>query len=194
MLIASLADTAKETIKYSHKQFSGFLNNQCNNSIFIQPTDSKEISNIISTLNMSKSSGPNSMPYKILNLLKKDISKQLADLFNLTLSSGVFPSFLKIAKVVPVHKKDSKLDCRNYHPISLLSNIEEILEKLMYKRVYQFLTENNIMYDLQFGFRQNISTSHDLINLTENIRQGLDEEYIGCGIFVDLILLILKLF
>ena len=56
----------------------------------------------------------------------------------------------------------------------------------MYKKVYQFLTENNIIYDLQFGFRQNFSTAHALINLTENIRQALDEGYIGCGIFVDL--------
>ena len=135
---------------------------------------------------MNKSSGPNSIPYKILNLLKKDISKQLADLFNLSLSSGVFPSLLKIAKVVPVHKKDSKLDCRNYRPISLLSNIEKILEKLMYKRVYQFLTENNVICDLQYGFRQSFSTAHAFINLTENIRQALEEGYFGCGIFVDL--------
>ena len=90
---------------------------------------------------MNKSSGPNSIPYKILNLFKKDISKQLADLFNLSLSSGVFPSLLKIAKLVPVHKKDSKLDCRNFQPNTLLSNVEKILEKLMYKRVYQFLTD-----------------------------------------------------
>ena len=135
---------------------------------------------------MNKSSGPKSIPYKILNLLKNYISKQLADLFNLSVSSGVFPSLLKIAKVVPVHLKDSKLDCCNYRPSSLLSNIEKILEKLMYKRVYQFLTENNIIYDLQFGFRKNFSTAHALINLTENIRQALDEGYIVCGIFVDL--------
>ena len=56
----------------------------------------------------------------------------------------------------------------------------------MYKRVYNFLTENNIIYDLQFGFRQKFSASHALINLTENIRQALDERYIGCGIFVVL--------
>ena len=56
----------------------------------------------------------------------------------------------------------------------------------MYKQVYNFLTENNIIYDLQFGFRQKFSASHALINLTENIRQALDEGYIGCGIFVDL--------
>ena len=79
---------------------------------------------------MNKSSGPNRIPYKILNLFKKDISKQLADFINLCLSSTVFPSLLKIAKVAPVHKKDSELDCRNYRSISLLSNIEKILEKL----------------------------------------------------------------
>ena len=56
----------------------------------------------------------------------------------------------------------------------------------MYKRIYEFLIENNIIYDLQFGFRQNFSIAHVLINLTENIRQTLDEGYIGCGIFVDL--------
>ena len=111
---------------------------------------------------------------------------QLADLFNISFSSGSFPSILKTAQVVPVFKKDSKLDCCNYRPISLLSNVEKILEKLMYKRVYNFLNENNIIYNLQFGFRQRFSASHALINLTENIRQALDEEYIGCGIFVDL--------
>ena len=56
----------------------------------------------------------------------------------------------------------------------------------MYKQVYNFLSYNNIIYDLQFRFRQNFSTSHALINLTENIRQALDNGYIGCGIFVDL--------
>ena len=55
----------------------------------------------------------------------------------------------------------------------------------MYKRVYNFLSQNNIIYDLQFGFRQKFSTTHALINLTENIRQALDERYIGYGIIVD---------
>ena len=62
--------------------------------------------------------------------------------------TGVFPSVFKTAKVVPIFKKDSKLDYSNYHPISLLSNIEKILEKLMYKRLYTFLDNKNIIYDL----------------------------------------------
>ena len=81
---SSAADAAKENIKYSQKHFSGFLTNQCNNFIFIHPADSEEIANAISTLNRNKCSGPNSIPYKILNQLKKHISKQLADLFNLS--------------------------------------------------------------------------------------------------------------
>ena len=99
--------------------------------------------------------------------------------------TGVFPSVLKTAKVVPVFKKDSKLDYSNYRPISLLSNIEKILEKLMYKRLYTFLN-NNIIYNFQFGFRQQYSTSHALINITENIRKALDDGNIGCRVFVDL--------
>ena len=68
--------------------------------------------------------------------------------------NGVFSSVLKIAKLVPVFKKDSKFDYSNYRPLSLLSNIEKILEKSMYKRLYTFLDNKNIIYDLQFGFRQ----------------------------------------
>ena len=68
---SSVADTAKENIKYSHKHFSDFLNNQCNNSILIQPIEGDKTANIKSALNMNKSSGLNCIPYKILNILKK---------------------------------------------------------------------------------------------------------------------------
>ena len=91
----------------------------------------KKFASIISSLNSNKASGPNSISYRILFLLKNENSKKLADLFNLSFMTGVFPSVLKTAEVVPVFKKDSKLDYSNYRPISLLSNIEKILEKLM---------------------------------------------------------------
>ena len=90
--------------------------------------------------------------------------------------SGVFPSALKIAKVVSVHKKDSKLDFPNYRPISLLPSFDNILEKIMY----------NLFYPLQFGFIQNYSTTHALISLTESISKNIAEGKFACGIFVDL--------
>ena len=178
---ASIAETTKKSIKYTHKHFS----NESDSTIFLQPTNKEEIANI-SSLNSCKASGPNSIPYRMLFLLKSDISKQLTNLFNLSFLTGVFPSVLQTGKVVPVFKKDSKLHYSNYRPISLLSNIEKILEKLMYKRLYTFLNNNNIIYNLQIGFRQQYSTSHALINITEIIRKALNDGNIGCGVFVDL--------
>ena len=92
--------------------------------------------------------------------------------------SRVFPSVLKIAK-------GSTLDYNNYRPVSLLSNVEKILEKFMYKRLYSFLNSNTIIYNLQFGFRQQYSISHALMNITENIRKALDVGNIDCEVFVD---------
>ena len=140
----------------------------------------------MSSLDSYKSSGPNNIPVKILKLLKNDISQQLSDIFNMSFSTGQFPSVLKIAKVIPIHKKQSRVDYTNYRPISLLSNIEKIIEKLMYKRLSNFLDINNVIYLLQFGFRPKYSTAHALINLTESIRQSLAEVSFGCGKFVDL--------
>ena len=101
--------------------------------------------------------------------------------------TGVFPSVLQTAKLIPVFKKVSKLDYSNYRQISLLSNIEKKnLKKRMYKRSYTFLNTNNIIFNILFGYRQQYSTSHTLINITENIKEALDEGNIGCGVFVDL--------
>ena len=122
---------------------------------------------------------------KSLKLLKNDISQQLIDIFNISFSTGQFSSVLKITKVIRIHKKQSKVDYTNYRPTSFLSNIEKIIEKVMYKRLSNFLDINNLIYSLQFSFHQKQSTTHALINLTESIRQTLDEGNFGCGIFAD---------
>ena len=122
-LFTSVAGKTKESIKYSHKRFSNFLQSRSDDSFFLSPTDKYEIINIISSLDPNKSTGPNSIPTKILKLLKNDISTQLYDIFNVSLSTGVFPSILKIAEVVPIHEKQSKLVYSNYRPVSLLSNL-----------------------------------------------------------------------
>ena len=108
-------------------------------SFFVTPTDSTEVSNVISSLNQDKSDGPNSIPIKILQLLNKDIFGQLAILFNQSFSSRIFPSILKTSKIILTYKKGSKLECSNYRLISLLSNIDKILERLMYNRLNSFL-------------------------------------------------------
>ena len=99
---ASIAETMKRSIKYSHKHISDYLSNKASSTIFLQPTDKEEIANIISSLNTNKASGPNNIPYKILFLLKTEILKQLPDLFTLSFTTCVFSSVLKPAKVVLV--------------------------------------------------------------------------------------------
>ena len=118
---------------------------------FLSTTDKEEIKLICSSLDISKATGPYSIPTKVLKLIKNSISDQLANLFNLSFTTGSFPTLLKTANVIPIHKKESKLDYTNYRPISLLSNLDKILEKLMHNRLYKFLNDNNIIYSLQFG-------------------------------------------
>ena len=96
---ASIAETTKIIIKYSHKHFPDYLLNESSSTVFLQPTVKEEIANIISSHYSNKISGPNGIPYRKLFLLKNEIPKQLADLFNLSFKTGVFPSVLKTAKV-----------------------------------------------------------------------------------------------
>ena len=91
--------------RFSFKSFQDYLKNIFYKTFFISPTDSIEISDIISHLSGDKSHGPNGIPTKNLHLLKKDISNILRDLSNKTFAVGIFPSAMKIAKTIPIHKK-----------------------------------------------------------------------------------------
>ena len=94
---------------------------------------------------------------------------------------------MKIAKVVPVFKnKGYNLFCIRFRPISLLSNINKVSEKLMYSRLYAFLNMHNCLYNLQFGFREKLSTNHALFSTTEKIKEALDNNNFACGVFIDL--------
>ena len=183
---SSIGEKTQSKTRFSNKNYTDYLHVENYNSFFITPTDSQEVISIISSLSDNKSSGPNSIPTRILKLLKKDISTQLVDIFNISFSSGIYSNPLKTANVIPIHKKDSQLEGSNYRPIALLSNVDKILEKLMHRRLSNFLDKNKLIYSLQFGFRKNYSTSYALIHLTETIKQSLDQGLFSCGIFVDL--------
>ena len=127
----------------------------------------------------NKSTGPASIPVKLLKLIPDYIIVPLCNLINLSLNSGSFPTPLKIVKVIPLHKNGSTQDMNNYRPISLLSIFDKIMEKIMHQRLYNFLEENNILYNKQFGFRKNNSTIEALIKITEIIRESIDKGKFG---------------
>ena len=109
--------------------------------------------NIISTFNINKGNWPNSSDTHILQLLKEEISGPLSEKFNLSFSTGLHPDIFKISKTIPIFKNGSRLLVSNYRPISLLSNLNKILEKIMFPRMYKFLDDFKCIYALQFGFR-----------------------------------------
>ena len=134
----------------------------------------------------NKSSGPSSIPIKLLTLIPDLIIIPLCKLINTSFLTGVFPDALKIVKVVPIHKGGSAQDINNYRPISLLSVFDKIIEKLIHKHLYNFLTTHNILFENQFRFRKKNSTHHALIQITDQIRESIDKGKYGCGIFIDL--------
>ena len=119
-------------------------------------------------------------------MIVNEISSPLSKIINIAISTGVHPEKLKLVNAIPIFKKGSRLIISNYRPISLLSNLNKIFEKIMFKRIYSFIEINKILYPLQFGFRTKHSTNHALVCITERIRNSLDNNKVACGVFVDL--------
>ena len=182
----SVAAEVQSEVPFSYESFTEYLPPPNQESFFISPCTKEEIIEIILSFKPKRSAGPNSIPSKILRLLTDAISEHLSIIFDTSFVTGIFPEKLKVAKVIPIHKKDSKLECSNYRPISLLSNIDKILEKLMHNRLMKFLTEQKTLYLKQFGFRKNFSTAHPIINLIESIENAFDQNKFACGIFIEL--------
>ena len=103
----------------------------------------------------------------------ENIANPISKLGNLSFLTGVHPERLKVAKVIPIFKSGSKILTSNYRPISLLSNLNKIMEKLMFVRALSFLEKENVIYDKQFGFRPKHSTNHAIISITEKIKKLL---------------------
>ena len=108
--------------------------------MFCAPVTSDEITKIICNLPNNKAPGMDNISAKVLKIITGNecIAIPLEYIFNLSFSTGIVPDLLKIAKVVPIHKKCQRNLAENYRPISLLSIFDKIMEKLMYKRLYVF--------------------------------------------------------
>ena len=115
-------------------------------SLFMTPTHEEEIEKIIDSLANKTSSGYDSLDNKLLKQLKTCLSKPLSIIFNKSLATGEFPHEMKKADVVPLYKVKERYLVTNYRPISLLLTLSKILEKVVYKRTYQFLNETNQLY------------------------------------------------
>ena len=106
-------------------------------------------------------------------------------IFNLSLQTGIFPEKLKIARVTPLFKGGKNYELGNYRPISVLPCFSKILEKIMYNRLYKYLTDNSILYKKQFGFQEGHFTEHLIVQLVDQIRNSVESKQYTLGVFVD---------
>ena len=162
-----------------------YLKNRNQLDFVISNISTEEVLDIINQLEC-KATGPQSIPIKLLKLIPDLIIIPLCKIISNSFTSGVFHDALKISKVIPIHKDGSTQFVNNYRPISLLSVFDKIIEKLMHKRLYSFLTEHDILFYNQFGFRKSNSTTYALLQITEMIKESIDKHKYGCGIFIDL--------
>ena len=133
--------------------FSNYLSEPVEETLTFGATDKLEVTSIINSLNAGKAFGPASIPNNFLKLFKNELRKFILLLANISFNISMFPNIFKTANVTPIFKNDDPALCNNYQPISLLSNISKIFEKIIHARLSAFLSANNVLYEKQFGSR-----------------------------------------
>ena len=143
---SNLGENFTNKIKKPINNINTYLNviTRNSNSIFFAPTTNIEIEKLINALPNKKSSGFDNINNILLKKIASDILPVLADVFNQSISTGVFPDIMKLVEVVPLFKMKDRTLTENYRPISLLITLSKILEKIVYQQTYSFLQKFGI--------------------------------------------------
>ena len=149
-------------------------------------TNPTEVKSILETLQTGKASGPDNINNYVLKTCSSELSHPLSKLFNLSLSLSKVPKAWKEANVTPVFKKDDPTDCKNYRPISLLSTLGKVMEKIVHKHVFNFFSANNVITSLQSGFVPGDSTANQLVDIYNTFSKALDDGLEVKAVFCDI--------
>ena len=122
----------------------------------------------------------------MVKFIGAEIAIPLSHIFNLSLRSGNFPSVLKQCRVIPIFKSGNQLECDNYRPISLLSSISKVLEKIVAEKLVHHLLSNDLLCHHQYGFLPNRSTEHNLMQIVNFVSKALNDGQYCIGVFLDL--------
>ena len=146
----------------------------CEESISTLQINPEKVRLLLKKSNTKKATGPDDISPHILQRCAAELANPLTSVFQACVQECFWPSLWKQARVIPVHKKKSKSDPGNYRPISLLSNISKILEKVITDEISQHLDEHKLLSKRQFGFRASRSTGDLLLLLSKNWQEALD--------------------
>ena len=172
--------TNEETNRYLDKIESS------TKTLFLHPCTENEIETLIKNLPYKTSSGHDNISNVLLKKISKNIKFPLCIIFNKSMEQGKFPEAMKMADVSPLYKSKDQNECTNYRPISLLLTISKLLEKIMYKRTYNFLEYTGQLYNSQYGFRTGHSCENAVSELLAEIIKGKQEGFYTVSMFLDL--------
>ena len=157
-----------------------------NQNIFLDATTPLEIDNLIRNLPNKRSSGYDNINNLLLKDLRSELISPLSIIFNTSLQEGIFQDKMKLADTIPLHKGKDKCMVDNYRPISLLITLSKLLEKLVHKRIYNFLETNGLIYNSQYGFRPKHSCENAVSELLSVILKGKEINKSTVAVFLDL--------
>ena len=169
-----------------NKDPTEYLKGNYPKSMFLHETDEDEIFNVIMKQKLNKAAGFDDISINVVKYTADILCKPLSFIFNNSLTKGIFPDSLKIAKVIPIYKSGEKDIFSNYRPISVLCTFSKLLETVFYNRLVNYVNSNNILTESQYGFRDKRSTNLALIDLVEEVRYSSDASKITAGVFLDL--------
>ena len=172
-------------IPESKVSFANYLKNPSCVSMFLTPTDPKEIDLLLKNLDESKSTDIYGTSIKLLKIASSSLSKVLSEIINHSLVNGIFPEKLKCAYVFPVHKANSKLSVSNFRPISILPILSKIFEKVVSTRLMKFLKSTNAIFEHQFGFQTGKSTDLAILDIHSKIVEAFENKELACCVFLD---------
>ena len=180
------SNLASQIVASDQKSYTDYLQSPCNIAFNFKEITVQYTMEIIDSLKAKSSCGVDGLSVKLLKLIKDEISTALTLVINQSLLSGIFPDQLKIAKVIPVYKKDDPAIFSNYRPISILPAISKIFEKVMFNQLHAHFEVNKLYYNSQYGFRRNHSTEFAALELIDRILLDMDKGEIPFAIFIDL--------
>ena len=176
----------EKLIKPVNNSPTDYMKNPAVNSLYLYPTDTGEIINIVNNIKISNSLGLDGIAIKILKVSITPVAPILSRLINLAFDTGIFPNDLKIAKVCPIYKNNDRHDIKNYRPISVLPAISKIFEKALAIRIENYMNKYNLVSKTQYGFRKGYSSYMAIMEMYNNVAYALDKNEFALGVFLDL--------
>ena len=177
---------ASSISQFPSDNFETYVHNPSNFLFNFSLVNENDVLSVISKLKPKTSSGFDNLSLKLLKQIGPNISKSLSIIINQSFTVGIFPDYLKLAKVFPLYKKDDPTLFSNYRPISLLPVISKIFEKIVHQQLYCYFNSNNLLCCHQHGFRPMHSTETATLKYVDNLVKLLDDDKIPFSIFMDL--------